>query len=104
MRRTGAALDLVQQNHVDRNDNGLECFIPASRRQHFLVPPRAHRAFPLLELEVALTGEQVRSGGLHIPQGNRAATHHVLLRDACKGKECLHDLMALKVRIEERMV
>jgi hypothetical protein len=31
-------------------DNGLERFITATRRQNFLVPPRRHRAFPLLEL------------------------------------------------------
>jgi hypothetical protein len=32
------------------DDNGLERFITATRRQNFLVPPRRHRAFPLLEL------------------------------------------------------
>jgi hypothetical protein len=31
-------------------DNGLERFITATRRQNFLVPPRRHRAFPLIEL------------------------------------------------------
>jgi len=31
-------------------DNGLERFLTATRRQNFLVPPRRHRAFPLLEL------------------------------------------------------
>ena len=31
-------------------DNGLERFITATRRQNLLVPPRRHRAFPLLEL------------------------------------------------------
>jgi hypothetical protein len=31
-------------------DNGLERFITATRRQNFLVPPRRHRSFPLLEL------------------------------------------------------
>jgi hypothetical protein len=50
MRRNQAALDLVQQNSVQDDDNGLERFITATRRQNFLVPPRAHRAFPLLEL------------------------------------------------------
>ena len=31
-------------------DTGLDQFIAATRRQNFLVPPRRHRAFPLLEL------------------------------------------------------
>jgi len=31
-------------------DNGLERFLTATRRQNFLVPPRRHRAFPLIEL------------------------------------------------------
>jgi hypothetical protein len=35
---------------VDPDDNGLERFLTATRRQNFLVPPRRHRAFPLLEL------------------------------------------------------
>jgi hypothetical protein len=30
--------------------NGINAFIQATRRQNFLIPPRAHRAFPLLEL------------------------------------------------------
>jgi hypothetical protein len=30
--------------------NGVERFITATRRQNFLVPPRRHRAFPLVEL------------------------------------------------------
>jgi hypothetical protein len=34
----------------DDEDNGLERFITATRRQNFLVPPRRHRAFPLVEL------------------------------------------------------
>ena len=32
------------------DDNGLERFITAPRRQNFLAPPRRHRGFPLLEL------------------------------------------------------
>jgi hypothetical protein len=28
----------------------LERFMTATRRQNFLVPPRRHRAFPMLEL------------------------------------------------------
>lgn len=35
---------------VDSDDNGLERFLTATRRQNFLCPPRRHRAFPLLEL------------------------------------------------------
>jgi len=50
MRKHQAALDLVEAHKVDSDDNGLERFITATRRQNFLVPPRAHRAFPLLEL------------------------------------------------------
>jgi hypothetical protein len=35
---------------VQFSDNGLERFLTATRRQNFLVPPRRHRAFPLVEL------------------------------------------------------
>ena len=34
---------------VAAEDNGLERFITATRRQNFLCPPRRHRAFPLVE-------------------------------------------------------
>jgi hypothetical protein len=34
---------------VASDDNGLERFLTATRRQNFLVPPRRHRAFPLVE-------------------------------------------------------
>lgn len=34
---------------VDSEDNGLERFLTATRRQNFLVPPRARRTFPLRE-------------------------------------------------------
>jgi hypothetical protein len=50
MRRNQASLDLAQQNNVPQDNLGLERFITATRRQNFLVPPRKHRAFPLLEL------------------------------------------------------
>jgi hypothetical protein len=50
MRRNQASLDLVKQHGVADENNGLERFITATRRQNFLVPPRRHRAFPLLEL------------------------------------------------------
>jgi hypothetical protein len=50
MRRAGAGLDLVRKYGVMERDNGIERFLTATRRQNFLSPPRAHRAFPLLEL------------------------------------------------------
>ncbi|HLW03778.1 MAG TPA: hypothetical protein VKT82_34345 [Ktedonobacterales bacterium] len=34
---------------VDADDNGLERFLTATRRQNYLCPPRRHRAFPLVE-------------------------------------------------------
>ena len=51
-RRLGIAgrLDLVAEFGVDPDDNGLERFLTATRRQNFLIPPRRHRAFPLVEL------------------------------------------------------
>jgi hypothetical protein len=51
MRTSQAAQDLQHQFLADADDdNGLERFITATRRQNFLVPPRRHRSFPLLEL------------------------------------------------------
>jgi hypothetical protein len=50
MRVDAAAQDLQAADNVDPDDNGLERFLTATRRQNFLVPPRRHRAFPLLEL------------------------------------------------------
>jgi uncharacterized membrane protein YgcG len=50
MRRNQASLDLQKKFHVDPDDNGLERFITATRRQNFLIPPRRHRAFPFAEL------------------------------------------------------
>jgi len=49
MRRNGASLDLQNQFAIDEDENGLERFLTATRRQNFLVPPRRHRAFPLVE-------------------------------------------------------
>jgi hypothetical protein len=49
MRRNQASLDLQQRFGSDPADNGLERFLTATRRQNFLVPPRRHRAFPLVE-------------------------------------------------------
>ena len=50
MRRSQASLDLAQQYKVAPENQGIERFITATRRQNFLVPPRRHRAFPLVEL------------------------------------------------------
>jgi hypothetical protein len=50
MRVNQASLDLQHKFGVSPADNGLERFITATRRQNFLVPPRRHRAFPLIEL------------------------------------------------------
>jgi hypothetical protein len=50
MRRSQAALNLQTQFAVSPLDNGLERFLTSTRRQNFLVPPRRHRAFPLIEL------------------------------------------------------
>jgi len=50
MRVNQASLDLQNQFNVDPTSNGFERFITATRRQNFLVPPRRHRAFPLVEL------------------------------------------------------
>jgi hypothetical protein len=55
--RTAQAAQELQQEFLagQSDDNGLERHITATRRQNFLVPPRRHRAFPLLEL--AASGE-----------------------------------------------
>jgi hypothetical protein len=50
LRISQASLDLQNRYGVDPTANGLERFITATRRQNFLVPPRRHRSFPLLEL------------------------------------------------------
>jgi hypothetical protein len=50
LRINQASLDLQNEFGVDPSDNGLERFLTATRRQNFLVPPRRHRAFPLVEL------------------------------------------------------
>lgn len=49
MRRDQASLDLVKKYGVQDDDDGLERFLTATRRQNFLAPPRRHRAFPLVE-------------------------------------------------------
>jgi hypothetical protein len=50
MRINQASLDLQEEFDVAASDNGLERFLTATRRQNFLIPPRRHRAFPLVEL------------------------------------------------------
>ena len=50
MRKDAASLDLQEKFDVEAEDNGLERFLTATRRQNFLVPPRRHRSFPLVEL------------------------------------------------------
>ena len=50
MRANSAAVDLQEQFDVEEDDNGLERFMTATRRQNFLAPPRRHRVFPMLEL------------------------------------------------------
>jgi hypothetical protein len=49
MRANAAAQDLQKQFDVDPDDNGLERFTTATRRQNFLIPPRTRRSFPLIE-------------------------------------------------------
>jgi hypothetical protein len=49
MRRNAASLDLQEEFDIDEDENGLERFLTATRRQNFLAPPRRHRAFPLVE-------------------------------------------------------
>lgn len=49
LRTNNAAQDLQVQFNVDGDDNGLERFITATRRQNFLIPPRPVRSFPLTE-------------------------------------------------------
>jgi hypothetical protein len=50
MRRRAAAQDLQKRFQVKPDENGLERFSSATRRQNFLVPPRRHRSLPLVEL------------------------------------------------------
>jgi hypothetical protein len=51
MRTNAAAQDLEHEFlENESDDNGLERHVTATRRQNFLVPPRRHRSFPLLEL------------------------------------------------------
>jgi hypothetical protein len=53
MRLHQASRDLETTYSVDPDHAGLERFITTTRRQNFLVPPRRHRAFPLLEVSAS---------------------------------------------------
>jgi hypothetical protein len=46
---------------VGSDDNGLERFLTATRRQNFLMPPRRHRAFPLVEFTDSSTKRRART-------------------------------------------
>jgi hypothetical protein len=48
IRRGQASLGLAKAHGLAASDNGIEGLRTASRRQNFLVPPRRHRAFPLM--------------------------------------------------------
>jgi hypothetical protein len=50
LRRNQASLDLLDQFDLEEEDHGIERFITTTRRQNFLIPPRRHRGFPLIEL------------------------------------------------------
>ena len=50
LRINQASLDLASQYNVSLKNQGIERFLTATRRQNYLIPPRLHRAFPLLEL------------------------------------------------------
>ncbi len=49
-RRAMDASDVARKYGLVPAANGINAFIRVTRRQNFLVPPRAHRAFPLVEL------------------------------------------------------
>ena len=48
-RRAMDAADLTSTHALLASANGINSFIRATRRQNYLVPPRRHRAFPLIE-------------------------------------------------------
>ncbi|TCO53574.1 DUF7405 family protein [Actinocrispum wychmicini] len=50
LRRNQGSVDLLQQFSLPEEDHGLERFITTTRRQNYLIPPRRHRSFPLIEL------------------------------------------------------
>lgn len=45
------ATDAARRYDIGSHANGINAFLHVTRRQNFLVPPRIHRAFPLLELQ-----------------------------------------------------
>ncbi|HEU5474450.1 MAG TPA: hypothetical protein VFV67_27705 [Actinophytocola sp.] len=49
LRRSQGSVDLLEEFDLEEEDHGIERFITATRRQNFLIPPRRHRAFPLIE-------------------------------------------------------
>jgi hypothetical protein len=49
-RQSMDAADLANKYSVPISANGINSFIHATRRQNYIVPPRIHRAFPLVEL------------------------------------------------------
>lgn len=49
-RKAMDATDLTGAHAVAPSANGINAFLHVTRRQNYLVPPRAHRAFPLLEV------------------------------------------------------
>ncbi len=50
LRQNQASLDLLNEFALEEEDHGIERFITATRRQNYLIPPRRHRSFPLIEL------------------------------------------------------
>jgi hypothetical protein len=48
-RRAMDAADLASKHALPASANGINSFIRATRRQNYLVPPRRHRSFPLIE-------------------------------------------------------
>jgi hypothetical protein len=65
MRKNQASLDLQKKFDVDPDDNGLERFITATRRQNFLIPPRRHRAFPFAEFSGRANGHTPAAAHSH---------------------------------------
>lgn len=49
LRRNQASVDLLEELDLEEEDHGIERFITATRRQNYVIPPRRHRAFPLVE-------------------------------------------------------
>ncbi len=50
--RQGMDATVIAERHgIPTHANGINAFLHVTRRQNFLVPPRAHRAFPLVELQ-----------------------------------------------------